>query len=127
MLIGELAGRTGTSARALRHYEKRGLVQAERAGNGYRVYDAAELPVVEEIRTLLTAGFVLEDIGPFVACLRAGRSSSKPCRDSVNSLRHKLDEVADALAQLTAVQSELQDRLATAEAALPPTPACEMS
>ncbi|WP_433207627.1 MerR family DNA-binding transcriptional regulator [Nocardia sp. CA-107356] len=30
MLIGELADRAGTSARALRYYEQHGLVQAQR-------------------------------------------------------------------------------------------------
>jgi DNA-binding transcriptional MerR regulator len=57
MLIGELAERAGTSARTLRYYEAHGLVQAERAANGYRRYEEAELRVVHEIRALLAAGF----------------------------------------------------------------------
>lgn len=38
MLIGELARQAGTSARTLRYYEAHGLLLAERAANGYRVY-----------------------------------------------------------------------------------------
>ena len=55
MRIGELAERAGTSTRTLRYYEAHGLVQAQRAGNGYRVYHEAELRVVREIRALLAA------------------------------------------------------------------------
>lgn len=127
MLIGELAGRSGSSARALRYYERQGLLRASRAANGYRVYDESELPVVDEIRTLLAYGFDLDDIGPFVACLRSGQPSVDRCPDSVETLRRKLDEVHDALSRLTVVQKELQSRLGVALAGTPPAPACEMS
>ena len=72
MLIGELAARAGTSARTLRYYEEHGLVRPRRDANGYRQYDDAELRVVHEIRSRLAAGFGLDDIKPFVECLRAG-------------------------------------------------------
>ena len=38
MRIGELAERAGTTTRALRYYESRGLLTAQRDNNGYRVY-----------------------------------------------------------------------------------------
>ena len=53
MLIGELAERAGTSTRTLRYYEPHGLVRPRRSANGYRLYDEAELRVVQEIRALL--------------------------------------------------------------------------
>ncbi|MFI6041304.1 MerR family transcriptional regulator [Nocardia sp. NPDC051321] len=117
MLIGELAQQAGTSTRTLRYYEQHGLVRARRSTNGYRVYDETELPVVRKIRTLLDDGFDLDDIRPFVTCLRAGNSSGDGCPDSVAVLRRKLDEVDDALTRLTALQTELRHRLAGAEPA----------
>jgi DNA-binding transcriptional MerR regulator len=93
MLIGELAERAGTSTRTLRYYEQHGLVRARRSANGYRQYDEAELRVVNEIRALLAVGFDLDDIRPFVACLRAGNSSGDVCPDSVAILRRKLAEL----------------------------------
>ncbi|WP_107658571.1 MerR family transcriptional regulator [Nocardia suismassiliense] len=122
MLIGELAQQAGTSTRTLRYYEQHGLVRAHRSTNGYRVYDAAELPVVHQIRTLLAAGFGLDDIRPFVTCLRAGHSSGDDCPDSVAVLRRKLAEVDDALARLTALRADLQHRLTGTEQR---PPACE--
>ncbi|MFX0573591.1 MerR family transcriptional regulator [Nocardia nepalensis] len=115
MLIGELADRVGTSARTLRYYEQHGLVRARRSTSGYRIYDETELQVVHKIRTLLDVGFDLDDIRPFVACLRAGNASGDVCPDSVATLRRKLDEVEAAIDRLTAVRSQLRDQLGAAE------------
>ncbi|MFG1776560.1 MerR family transcriptional regulator [Micromonospora sp. NPDC049051] len=114
MLIGELAERAGTSTRALRYYETHGLLRATRSANGYRVYDESELPVVREIRALLAVGFGLDDIRPFVACLRAGNASGHVCPDSVAVLRRKLAEVDAGIDRLHAVRRELRDQLAHA-------------
>jgi DNA-binding transcriptional MerR regulator len=114
MLIGELAERAGTSTRTLRYYEQHGLVAASRDPNGYRRYDEAELRVVHEIRALLAAGFGLDDIRPFVACLRAGNRAGHVCPDSVAVLRRKLAEVETYLEQLAGVRDRLRGQLAQA-------------
>jgi DNA-binding transcriptional MerR regulator len=114
MLIGELAERAGTSARTLRYYEQHGLVEAQRTANGYRRYDEAELRVVHEIRALLAAGFGLDEIRPFVACLRAGNTAGHVCPDSVAVLRRKLAEVDAYIEQLTAVRNRMRGQLAHA-------------
>ena len=111
MLIGELAERAGTSTRTLRYYEQHGLVRPRRDANGYRQYDDAELRVVHEIRALLAVGFGLEDIRPFVACLRAGNESGHVCPDSVLVLRRKLAEVDWYIGQLTEVRQQLRSQL----------------
>jgi DNA-binding transcriptional MerR regulator len=111
MLIGELAERAGTSTRTLRYYEAHGLVRPRRTANGYRQYDDAELRVVHEIRSLLAAGFGLDDIKPFVACLRAGNESGHVCPDSVVVLRRKLAEVDGYLERLTEVRRQLGTQL----------------
>ena len=114
MLIGELAERAGTSARTLRYYEEHGLLRAQRNANGYRKYDETELRVVHEIRALLAVGFGLDDIRPFVACLRAGNESGHVCPDSVAVLRRKLAEVDTYIDQLSAVRDQLRGQLASA-------------
>ncbi len=114
MRIGELAQRAGTSTRTLRYYEHQGLLHAGRAANGYRVYDDAELRVVREIRALLAVGFALDDIRPFVDCLRAGNQSGDVCPDSVAVLRRKLAEVNAAIDEMTAVREQLRTQLTDA-------------
>ena len=114
MLIGELAQRGGTSARTLRYYEEHGLLRAGRAANGYRTYDEAELRVVHEIRDLLAVGFDLDDIRPFVACLRAGNTSGDVCPDSVAVLRRKIAEVDACNDRLSTVRDQLRIQLAGA-------------
>jgi DNA-binding transcriptional MerR regulator len=116
MLIGELAERAGTSTRTLRYYEQHGLVLPRRDSNGYRQYDDAELRVVHEIRALLAVGFGLDDIKPFVACLRAGNESGYVCPDSVVVLRRKLAEVDGYLGRLTEIRQQLDAQLEQAVA-----------
>ncbi|MEU8236799.1 MerR family transcriptional regulator [Actinoplanes missouriensis] len=111
MLIGELAERAGTSPRTLRYYEEQGLVRPRRDANGYRQYDDAELRVVHEIRTLLADGFGLDDIKPFVECLRAGNEAGHVCPDAVAVLRRRLAEVDGYLTQLADVRRRLNDQL----------------
>jgi len=114
LTIGQAATAAGTSARTLRYYEEQGLVRPQRDANGYRQYDDAELRVVHEIRSLLAVGFGLDDIKPFVACLRAGNESGHVCPDSVVVLRRKLAEVDGYLAQLTEVRQQLHTQLVQA-------------
>jgi DNA-binding transcriptional MerR regulator len=116
MLIGELAERAGTSTRTLRYYEEHGLVRPRRDSNGYRQYDDGELRVVHEIRALLAVGFGLDDIRPFVECLRAGNESGHVCPDSVVVLRRKLAEVDGYIGQLTDVRRQLSAQLEQAVA-----------
>lgn len=111
MMIGELAERAGTSTRTLRYYESRGLLHADRTANGYRVYPDGELRVVREIRALLAVGFDLDDIRPFVACLRAGNASGDVCPDSVAVLRRKLAEVDACIDRLGGVRRALHEQL----------------
>lgn len=50
--IKELADLAGISTRALRHYDQIGLLVPERAANGYRVYDAADVRALQNIMLL---------------------------------------------------------------------------
>lgn len=64
LTIGELAGRAGTTVRAVRHYHAVGLLpEAERDRSGYRRYGAAALVRVLRVRRLRELGLSLERIG----------------------------------------------------------------
>ena len=108
MRIGELARRSGTSARSIRYYEQQGLMVARRRPNGYRDYDEAHLRLVAEIRSLLVNGFDLEEIRPFVDCLHAGIQARRACPGGIDVYRRKLAELDSRIGEL----QSLRDRIA---------------
>ncbi|MCF2586656.1 MerR family transcriptional regulator [Brevibacterium sp. UCMA 11752] len=64
MLIGEVAKRSGVSARMLRHYESLGLIDpSERTSSGYREYSAADIGRIFHIEGLRKLGMSLAEIG----------------------------------------------------------------
>ncbi|MFB6808030.1 MerR family transcriptional regulator [Streptomyces sp. NPDC056387] len=110
MRIGELATETGTTARALRHYEQAGLISSERAANGYRIYDERAVVRVRNIRHLLAAGLTLDDVHVFLPCLDGDVAAAPP---SEKGLRVALERLA-VLNDRIAAQTEARDRLTTA-------------
>ena len=119
MRIGELAGRAGTTTRALRFYESQGLLAARRSANGYREYDEEDLRLVNEILALQAVGLSLDETRPFVECLRAGHETGDSCADSVEVYRRKLAEVDACLDRLSSVRASLLAKLAHALARQP--------
>ncbi|OQR64382.1 MerR family transcriptional regulator [Streptomyces maremycinicus] len=64
MLIGEVARRSGVSARMLRHYESLGLVRPSgRTGAGYREYSGDDVRRIFHIESLRSLGLSLREIG----------------------------------------------------------------
>ncbi|MEU9581426.1 MerR family transcriptional regulator [Streptomyces chilikensis] len=117
MRIGELAAEAGTTTRALRYYESRGLLPARRDGNGHRTYDERDLAQVRQIRTLQDFGFGLEETRPFVECLRAGHAEGDSCPASLLVYRRKLEELDSMIERLGAVREKVALQLARAERA----------
>lgn len=63
MLIGEVAARSGVSARMLRHYDRIGLVSpSARTGGGYRDYTAADMQRLFHVEGLRTLGMGLQEV-----------------------------------------------------------------
>ncbi|MEU3839374.1 MerR family transcriptional regulator [Streptomyces sp. NPDC028635] len=64
MLIGDVARRSGVSARMLRHYESLGLVRPTgRTGSGYREYSDDDIRRIFHIESLRSLGLSLRDVG----------------------------------------------------------------
>src|SRR5262245_11679849 len=61
--IGELARLGKVSVQALRLYERKGLLKAQRQPNGYRAYDSAGFLRLETIKQLQGLGFTLKEMG----------------------------------------------------------------
>jgi len=111
MRIGEFAVGAGVSPRALRYYEQQGVLAARREANGYREYQESDLRLVAEIRTLLAAGFTLEDTRPFVECLRAGHATGAACPESVTVSRRRIAQIDAEIRVLLARRAEITGQL----------------
>lgn len=63
MRIGDAAAAAGTTPRALRFYEQRGLLSPPaRSPSGQREYGRAEIVRIRAIRELLALGLTVEDV-----------------------------------------------------------------
>ncbi|POX38519.1 MerR family transcriptional regulator [Streptomyces sp. Ru73] len=119
MRIGELAAATGTTPRALRHYEQEGLIGSTREANGYRDYDERAAVRVRNIRYLLDTGLTLADVRCFAGCLDGDMTTAPPSPEGLAVARDRLARIDARLA----AQTEARNRLAQAlEAATPPPP-----
>ncbi|MDQ3553484.1 MAG: redox-sensitive transcriptional activator SoxR [Chloroflexota bacterium] len=103
--IGELAARSGVATSALRFYEARGLIAAERTAGNQRVYPRPTLRRVAFIRAAQEVGLTLDEIGRALASLPSGRTPlkqdwerlSRPWRDRVGERIADLERLRDRL------------------------------
>jgi DNA-binding transcriptional MerR regulator len=62
MYIGELASLTGTTPKAIRHYEKLGLLPVAKRKGNYRIYEPIDVQSVKMIRLAQSVGFSLAEL-----------------------------------------------------------------
>jgi MerR family redox-sensitive transcriptional activator SoxR len=74
LTISEVARRSGVAASALRFYEQRGLVRAERAGSGHRRFPRAVLRRIAFIVFAQRIGLTLDEIAVELAKLPENRA-----------------------------------------------------
>ena len=105
MKIGELAGRTGVAASAIRFYEQSGLLPAaQRGSNGYRSYSNDAIERLRLIQIAQALGFSLD-------ALRAVFASTKGfVKDQLmRNLDARLVEIDKIMSTLRTQRRELQD------------------
>ena len=91
--IGELSARSGVAGSALRFYEERGLISAERTPGHQRVYARPMLRRVAFIRAAQEVGLTLEEIGHALATLPTDRTPVKRDWERLSrAWRSRLDE-----------------------------------
>lgn len=109
MTVGELARRTGMSAKLIRRFTDWGLIYSPgRSGAGYRLYTESAIWCVEAITQLRRLGLTLDEI------TRVGESYLAGSDDEVRRLfestlrgaRHRLDSKIDRLEKVRERQDE---------------------
>lgn len=101
LTIGEVARRSGVATSALRYYESRGLITAERTSGNQRRYARAVLRRVAFIRAAQRVGLGLEEIAAALDTLPEGRTPTKADWQRLSaSWRPRLDEQIERLERL---------------------------
>ena len=91
--IGQLSDRSGVAPSALRFYENRGLILADRTSGNQRRYAQSTLRRVAFIRTAQRVGLSLEEIGDALSTLPAGRTPTTADWNRISvAWRSRLDE-----------------------------------
>ena len=107
--IGTLARRAEVTAKAIRFYERKGVLPpAKRAANGYRLYgeDAAEM--LRFIKQATGLGLTLAEIKDILVIRQGGRP---PCTHVHQLLRDKADELDRKLKDLVDVRERIRRSL----------------
>lgn len=93
LAIGELAARSGVATSAIRFYESRGLVHAERTTGNQRRYPQHTLRRLGFIKAAQRVGLSLEEIAEAMAMLPDNRTPTKADWTRLSrSWRARLDE-----------------------------------
>jgi MerR family transcriptional regulator, redox-sensitive transcriptional activator SoxR len=105
--IGEVAERSGVAASALRYYETRGLIEADRAGSGHRRYPRSVLRRLAFIVFAQRVGLTLREIEETLASLPGDRTPTRADWSALStSWRARVD---DEIEQLERLKSAMTD------------------
>lgn len=104
MLIGEVARRSGVSARMLRHYESLGLVRPSgRTGSGYREYSGEDIRRIFHIESLRSLGLSLREAGR--ALEDPGFAPSALVGDLIRQTRERITAEEELLTRLRRIDA----------------------
>lgn len=104
--IGDLSRLTGVKVTTIRYYEQSALMpEPERAAGGHRRYDEAALQRLGFIRQARELGFDLSSIGEL---LDLAADPDRPCAAVDTIAQRHVDAIADRIARLTALKTELE-------------------
>jgi MerR family transcriptional regulator, copper efflux regulator len=107
--IGEVARRSGLPIKTIRFYSEEGLIHPiGRSQGGYRLFNEEVFAELSLIRTLKAMEIPLEDVRQI---LESRRSGACTCDALQQRLRGKAGEIAQRIAALRDLHSELEDLL----------------
>lgn len=115
MLIGEIAEFFGISRKAIRLYEKKGIIKPAEvdAGNGYRYYSADQVRKLNALLELKALGFSLDEIKTVVD----GETTKEQLLVSLEKKRQAWQEAVDAASYKMECLGNVIDNLQSSQGA----------
>ncbi|HWG74459.1 MAG TPA: MerR family transcriptional regulator [Acidimicrobiales bacterium] len=109
LTVSKLADQVGTSADALRYYERIGLLpEPERSAAGYRLYGNEAIERVRFIKRAQRFGLRLDDIGGLIEVRERGMC---PCGGTRRLLETRLAQLDDEMASLGSLRADIRAML----------------
>ena len=103
MQISELARSAHLTTRQVRHYEREGLIKAERGANGYRRFPPTAPALARRIGMLVDLGFTTAEVRAFIDRIEEPDASAA----DLPHRRQRLKRIDAAIACLRHTRAEL--------------------
>ncbi|WP_101790306.1 MerR family transcriptional regulator [Nonomuraea indica] len=110
MTIAEVADVLDISPHTLRYYERAGLVEVARDGNGHRVYDAGAVRRLVFLTRMRLSGMPMRDLQHYVSLVDAGEHTAPERLDML--LEHR-DTIRRRIRELTLSLTAVEFKIAT--------------
>jgi DNA-binding transcriptional MerR regulator len=103
--IGDVVARTGLTERAIRLYERQGLIKPDRSAAGQRLFGADALRALASVRILKRAGFSLAEIKTLLAAKVDAKTLVKA---QIESVKAQAKTLQSSLTLLLGISRELE-------------------
>lgn len=105
--IGKLGKKAGVSTRAVRYYDRIGLLgNTERSPSGYRLYGEEVVGFLEFVKKAQKVGFTLEEIKTIRKIRISGK---KPCGYVKERAQKKVEQIEQKIRELEDLRKALLD------------------
>lgn len=115
MKIGKVRKITGVSARSIRYYEEKGLIQTSRQENNYREYDEKTIESINTIQLYLGLGLTTDQIRDIIFCRFPEQQEHKDkdvyCEELLLMYQSKMHEINLQLDALTKAKFNLAEKI----------------
>lgn len=116
MKISDLSRLTNVSTRAIRHYEEKGLLIADRLDNGYREFNESSVERVRSIQLYLKLGFTADEIRSLFECEIATPDEYEYCEEMQEIYEEKLLKVKRQIDSMLQLQRLLERQVSLSNA-----------
>jgi len=108
MRVGELAKKTGTTARTLRHYDEIGLLSPSmESEGGYRLYNDKDMVLLIQIQTMKRLGFTLSEIKKRLVSLDTPDDMVNTLTEHETAIQNKLEALSESLETIRVLKAEV--------------------